>query len=84
MVTCTVNESYLMQVLESMCHGNKNMLEDKQPSPIIHISVYTLRATPAIVTTDLISTAALIGHRIVMSVPLQSPMEIHTQVILTT
>ena len=69
-----------MQVLESMCHKCKGMLEDKQPSQIIHISVSTREATPVLtmVIIDLMSTAALTGHRIVMLVHLQNPMAIHT------
>ena len=70
---------FYLQVLESMCHEHRNMLEDKQPSQTIHISASTLEATPVLImaTTDLISIAVLTGHRIVTLVHLQIPMEIH-------
>ena len=64
-----------------MCHKRKdNMLEDRQPSLIIHISVSTREPTLvlAMVIIDLMSTAALTDHRIVTLVHLQNPMAVHT------
>ena len=42
------NVLYYIQVLESMYHKLKSMLEDKQPSLVIHISASTLDATPVL------------------------------------
>ena len=71
---------FYLQVLEYMCHKHKDTLEDKQPSPTIHILASTPDATPVLImaTTDLISTAVPTGHHIIVTlVHLQNPMEVY-------
>ena len=63
-----------------MCHKRKDMLEDRQPSLITHISVSTREPTLVLnmVIIDLMSTAALTDHHIVTLVHLQNSMAVHT------
>ena len=75
-----------MQVRECMCHRVKDMLEDKQPSLTIHISVSTREPILVLVihTRDFRSTAALTSHLQATLVHSQAPMEIHIPATLMT